>query len=318
MKICVLNDPSWENPFNPEIYLKSHKCEKQDVFYKSSFKTLKEISNKFDVFLNFCDASIVEKRPGLDVIFNLEKLKLPFTGSYSFGYEPSRNKMKNICNKKNILMPKAICVGNIERLTEEIVSDMTWPLIVKHSNSFGSVGLIKESKVYNFKDLLTQTERMLKLSKAVRIEEFIEGKEFSCLVSQNPNNINDPIAYVPIEIEFPEGECFKHNNLKWIDYKKMNCKQVKDENLSFKIQDMTKKLFKGINGRGYGRCDIRMDKNENLYMLEINSQAGILLPPDEPSTADIILQLDSRGHETFMDLLLKSALVNPALINHRD
>jgi D-alanine-D-alanine ligase len=316
MKICILNDPLWEESFNPEIYLENHKCEKHDVFYNSSYEILKELVNKYDLFLNFCDASIVEKRPGIDIIRCLERLKVPFTGAYSFCYEPSRNKMKNLCCKNNILMPNAATIANINKLSNESVEHIKYPMIVKHSNSFGSIGLIKESKVNNFEELKNQTERMLGLSKAVRIEEFIEGKEFSCLISQNPYDINDPIAYVPIEVNFPENESFKHSNLKWVNHKQMGCAPVLDENLANKIQEISKKIFIATNGRGYARCDIRMNENNDLYMLEINYQAGILYPPNDPGTGDFILQNDPRGHKTFMDLLLKSAFVNLSLCNH--
>lgn len=316
MKICILNDPSWEDPFNPEIYLKNHICEKQDVFYKSSYKTLKKLIKKYDLFLNFCDASITEKRPGVDIAQSLEKLKVPFTGAYSFCFEPSRNTMNLVCRSRNIKMPKAITLANLERLDENLVNRLNYPLIVKNANSFGSVGLIKESKVNSFKELRIQCKRMLFDYKSVRIEEFIEGKEFSCLVSQNPKNINKPVSYTPVEIKFPKNECFKHSNLKWIDYKSLNCAPVIDEDLSEKIQSMSKELFLGVNGRGYARCDIRMDENNNLYMLEINFQAGILYPPEDPGTADIILQNVPKGHETFMELLIRSAFVNLTLVNH--
>lgn len=316
MKICVLNDPSWDEPFNPEIYLKNHTCEKHNVFYKSSCEYLKQIYNKYDLFLNFCDASIVEKRPGIDIAICLESLNVPFTGAYSFCYEPSRNKMKNICNKINILMPKSAIVANINRLSEDLVKHMTYPMIVKHSNSYGSIGLTKKSKVNNFTELRIQTQEMLEQFNAVRIEEFIEGKEFSCLISQNPNNIKDPIAYNPVEINFPENESFKHSNLKWIDYKKMSCSPVSDEQISNKIKEMSKKIFINTNGRGYARCDIRMDNQNNLFLLEINYQAGILYSHEDPGTADIILQNEQNGHEKFMDLLIKSAFVNLALKNY--
>lgn len=316
MKICILNDPLWGEPFNAENYLEGHKCEKVDVFYNQSFDILKKISKDFDVFLNFCDASIVEKRPGIDVVRALEKLEVPFTGAYSFCYEPSRNKMNSLCRNNGIEMPKAATIGSIETLTPDVVSHLSYPLIVKHSNSFGSIGLIKESKVENFENLAIQSERMLKMTKAIRIEEFIDGKEFSCLISQNPKNIKDPITYIPIEVNFPENESFKHSNLKWVDYKKMSCDPVSDELISNRIQEMCKKLFVAVNGRGYARCDIRMDDKNNLYMLEINFQAGMLYSSDNPGTGDLILQNDPKGHKTFIDLLLRSAIVNTSLSKH--
>jgi D-alanine-D-alanine ligase len=316
MKICVLNDPSWGEPFNPEFYLKNHICEKHDVFYKSSCDYLKNISKKYDLFLNFCDAPFVEKRPGIDIVLCLEKLKVPFTGAYSFCYEPSRNKMKNICNGISILMPKSATVANLDRLSEKLVSHINYPMIVKQSNSYGSVGLTKKSKVNNFEELRNQVQEMLCLFQAVRIEEFIEGKEFSCLISQNPLDIKNPIAYEPVEINFPKEESFKHSDLKWIDYKKMSCLPVEISELSEEIKNICKKLFIHTNGRGYARCDLRMNNKKELYMLEINYQAGILYSKENPGTADTILLNEKNGHEKFMEYLIKSAFINVSLSNH--
>jgi hypothetical protein len=316
MRICVLYDPSWDEPFNPELYLKNHTCEKQDIFYKSSCEKLKQIYKKYDLFLNFCDASIVEKRPGIDVAICLESMNVPFTGAYSFCYEPSRNKMKNICGKIDILMPKCALVANMDRLSEDLVKHIKYPMIVKHSNSYGSIGLTKKSKVNNFEELREQTQNMLKSFQAVRIEEFIEGKEFSSLISQNPNNIKDPIVYNPVEINFPEDESFKHSDLKWINYEKMSCSPVVDQQISDSVKEISKKIFINTNGRGYARCDIRMDSNYNLYLLEINYQAGILYSPENPGTADIILNNEQNGHERFMDSLIKCAFINPSLKNY--
>lgn len=315
MKLCVLNDPTWEEPFDPSVYLEKYYFEMHNVYYGMASKNIKQIYNNFDIIVNFCDGPKGEKRPGIDVVFALESLKAPFTGAYSFSYEPSRNNVQRICHKKNIPTPKALVVFKIEDLNEKKVSEMKFPLIVKHFNSFGSIGLTKDSKVNNYQELLKQTELMFEIAKGVRIEEFIEGKEFSCLISQNPNSLEDPIAYDPIEFDFPEGESFKHQDLKWVDHKRTKCKKVESKTNQEKIKNYSKELFKAINGRGYARCDLRMNDKEEIYMLEINSQAGILYPPDDPGTADLILQMDKKGHDFFIDSLIKSAIVNVGLKN---
>lgn len=315
MKLCVLNDLTWEDPFDPSAYLSKYYFEMRDVYYGIPLKELKKICNNFDVIINFCDGPKGEKRPGIELLFALESLKIPFTGAYSFSFEPSRNTVQKICKKNEILTPKALVVSNIEKLKEEAISDMSFPLIVKHFNSFGSIGLTKNSKVNNFKDLIKQTEIMLSIAKSARIEEFIEGTEFSCLISQNLEKLNNPIAYDPIEFIFPEGESFKHQNLKWVDHKKTKCKKIESKEIQEKVKNASKKLFMGINGRGYARCDLRMNNKEEIYMLEINSQAGILYPPDDPGTADLILQMDKRGHDFFIDHLIKSAILNVGIKN---
>ena len=65
----------------------------------------------------------------------------------------------------------------------------------------------------------------------VGAEEFIEGREFSVLVVENADNAEEPFAYQPVEFRFPEGESFKHFDLKWKDYEAMTCVQCDDVEL---------------------------------------------------------------------------------------
>ncbi len=53
------------------------------------------------------------------------------------------------------------------------------------------------------------------------VEEFIEGREFTVLVSENPSDPSDPCVHMPVECVFGAGETFKHFDLKWRDYESM-------------------------------------------------------------------------------------------------
>ncbi len=63
------------------------------------------------------------------------------------------------------------------------------------------------------------------------IEEFIEGREFTVLVAENPENEWNPIVFQPVECIFKEGESFKHFNLKWLDFGKIEWVGVQDKDL---------------------------------------------------------------------------------------
>ena len=96
--------------------------------------------------------------------------------------------------------------------------------------------------------------------------------------------------------------------MKWYRYEELQCNPVTDVELSSRLRDMSAKLFVGLKGTGYGRCDIRMDEQGELYMLEINPQGAIFYPPETPGMADFILRFDPQGHSGFVDLLFRSAL----------
>jgi D-alanine-D-alanine ligase len=254
-----------------------------------------------------CDGAADEDRPGLDVVLALEALNLPFTGAASHFYEPTREQMKSVCLAYGTLAPKGIALKDANDL-ESKVKRIRYPMIVKHPNSYGSVGLIKESLVNCLDELHAQVVRMSALFGGVLVEEFIEGREFSVLVSENPDEPENPVTYVPVEVVFPPGESFKHTDMKWYRYEELQCNPVTDAELSDRLRDMSANLFLGLNGTGYGRCDIRMNAQGELYMLEINPQGAVFYPPETPGMADYIMRFDPRGHAGFVDLLFRSAL----------
>ena len=51
---------------------------------------------------------------------------------------------------------------------------------------------------------------------------------FTCLIAENPDDAANPITFKPVEFIFPDGESFKHYDMKWIDYEKMSFAPVND------------------------------------------------------------------------------------------
>ena len=308
MKLCVLSDPEWDDPFDPSYYLQGYEWELHDLHHPHVKEELTTLASRgFDIYLNMCDGAADENRPGLDVVLALEELNLPFTGAASHFYEPTREQMKEVCQKFGIRAPRGLTFKSPEAFKFGM-DGLHYPMIVKHPNSYGSIGLIKESRVNCVEQLETQVDRMVREFGGALVEEFIEGREFSVLISENPDNPSNPVTYVPVEILFPSGETFKHTDMKWYRFNEMSVIPVKDEPLSTQLRDMSAKLFVGLDGTGYGRCDIRMNAKGELFMLEINPQGAVFYPPEAPGMADYILRFDPRGHVGFVDLLFRAAL----------
>ena len=308
MKVCVLNDPEWGEPFDPSFYLQGHEWELYDLHRPQVLEELATLAQRgFDIFLNMCDGAADENRPGLDVVLALEALNVPFTGAASHYYEPTREQMKNVCQRYGIRAPRGLAFGSVASYKMGM-DGLHYPMIVKHPNSYGSIGLVKDSRVTCAEQLEIQLDRMLHKFGGALVEEFVEGREFSALVSENPDDPANPVTYVPVEILFPAGESFKHTDMKWHRFNEMSVLPVTDEPLAARLRDMSARLFYGLDGTGYGRCDIRMDAQGELYMLEINPQGAVFYPPDQPGMADFILRYDPRGHAGFVDLLFRSAL----------
>jgi len=86
----------------------------------------------------------------------------------------------------------------------------------------------------------------------------------------------------------------------WVPYDE-NPEKIKE------MQEMTKIVFLALNGTGYARSDIRMDKDGKLYMLEINPNCSIFYPDDNGSTADLILMFDGFGKKAFLQSIINYA-----------
>jgi D-alanine-D-alanine ligase len=311
MKICVLNDPEWGG-FTPDSYLEGYDWEMRDLHKSTVVMELRELVHQgYDVFLNPCDGAWDEDRPGIEVVQALERFNVPFTGADASFFEPTRDMMKRVCNFYGIQSPAGVFVDDISTLGQALAG-LRFPMLVKHPNSYASVGLTKESKVDTAEQLRVQVEITLKRFGGALVEEFIEGREFSILISENPDNPAEPIAFGPVEFRFPPGESFKTENIKWVSYNDMKCIPVEQSDLVVRLQEMSTKLFLGLNGTGYGRCDVRMNSEGELFMLEINPNGAVFYPPNEPGTADYILKYDPRGHKFFVENLFRAALARHA------
>jgi len=162
--------------------------------------------------------------------------------------------------------------------------------------------------------LRVMASKMIKEFGGALIEEFIDGREFTVLVAENPDDPSNPIAFNPVECIFSNGETFKHFDLKWKEFQHIKWVPCADEVLGKKLQEMSRKIFVGLGGVGYGRTDMRVNEKGEAFFLEINPNCGIFYPapddsPDALGSADFILINDPMGHVGFVNHIIKCALL---------
>jgi D-alanine-D-alanine ligase len=120
------------------------------------------------------------------------------------------------------------------------------------------------------------------------------------------------LTFTPVEFIFPNGESFKHYDMKWVEYEKMSVAVVDDPKIQKTLREQTMRVFKELGGNGYARCDYRMDADGVIHMLEINPNCGIFYPPHEPGSADFSLLNDPTNHTKFMKLIIRNAQMRQA------
>ena len=319
MRICLLTNQAIDSDDFPDD---DWRCDPRPYFPSADWtlgclehkdNSIEEVESYveegFDLFFNLCDGCASEKdNPGVEVVETLERLGVPYTGASVEFWEPSRAKMKRICRESGIKTPAHVQVRRVEDV-EKVLAKLNFPLFVKHYSSYASVDISRHSKVNTEAGLRRQINKIIAKHGAALVEEFIEGEECTVLVAENPHDPLNPITFTPIQYEFPEGDTFKHESLKWDEeqFSGLKTVPVKDPVLAARLRKESAQLFHGLDGAGFGRCDIRINTDGVPYMLEINPNCGVYYPLDAAGSADFILQNDPAGHEGFTQLLIDAA-----------
>ena len=313
MRICILSDEEIAD-FNPASFMEGFDWE-MVTMTDPVMDVLRALDarKQFDLYLNLCEG--YEKDPdsdweyeGIDVIKALEALNLPFTGADSKFFDPTREEMQAAADANGLGFAKGYQVKNVEE-AERLVKNLRYPIMVKHPKSYGSTGMFRESRVDGPEQLRPQVERVCTEFGAARMEEFIVGTEYNVLVVDNPDDFDKPIAYPPAELIFPPGEEFWHTDVKWDFSVPFDYKQVTEPGLVERLQDLALRMYKAMDGVSCGRCDIRMNNNGELFILEINPNPAIMLQPKEFGPADYMILYDPGGYKTFFDRLFRVALI---------
>lgn len=317
MRICLLTTqdldseefPEDDWPCDPRPFYPDAEWHVETLHGATSVQqTIRMIHEGFDVYFNLCDgAADQDDVPGIEVVETLEQFGVAFTGSTSEFYEPTREQMKRACIAEGIHTPAWVVAKDDEDI-ERAAATLRFPLFVKHHSSYSSVDLSRASKVNSPAGLRRQARKIMNRHGWALIEEYIEGTEATVLVAENPDDPYNPITYIPMQYRFPEGESFKHSDMKWVEYEKLTCFPVVDQALAQRLRDISARFFVALDGASFGRCDIRIDADGAPWMLEINANCGVYYPPADAGSADLCLMKDPAGHEGFTRLLIEAAL----------
>ncbi len=314
MYICVLSSLPEENdpPYDPSPHLEGRKWRHhvvQNTDVEEQIRSL--MDDGVDVFINLCDGTPDEPVSGIKLVKTLEKLGAAFTGADSTCFDPTRQEMKRVAARVGVPTPASTFVKSMADV-ERAARTLRFPMLVKPAHGFASFGIRKESRVETVEALKEQAAITMKNDGRALIEEFIEGREFTCLAADNPDDPAHPLTFQPVEFIFPEGESFKHYNMKWVEYDRMRVAVLDDAEYDRRVRDYTLRVFQAFGASGYARCDFRLGKDGEIYMLEINPNCGIFYPPFDPGSADFSLLNDPIGHQGFMDLIIRSGLKRQA------
>lgn len=262
---------------------------------------------RVDVFFNLCDGGEEQHDlPGVEVIRTLERAGAAFTGATSACFEPTRAQIKRACKRLGIATPR----GMILRTQADVrtaVKRLRYPLFVKHHNSYASIDISRRSRAATPAGLKIQAKKFISRYGAALVEEYIEGAECTVLVAENPRDPSRPIVYPPVQYDFPEGDDFKTEDLKWVTYEGLGTSPVTNTRLNGELRRLGAALFVEMKAAGYARIDVRLCPDGVPHVLEINANCGIFYPEGSYASADDCIALDPGGHPKFVRRLIAAA-----------
>ena len=287
---------------------KGHKVEAIDVEYPKLFSYFSK--NNVDMVFNIAEGVRGKFRES-EVPAILDYLNIPYTGSGTFSLALALNKTltKKILRAENIPTPdfQVFSRGN-----EELDPSLKFPLIVKPNCEGSAKGIDKSNVVSNREDLLKKAREIIgTYHQDALIEEFIDGKELTVGILENGKTRVLPI----LEIDFSDcnasGEYFYSWRMK--EYQgdsnlgltpSFHCPARLDKKTEEQVKEAALKTHKAVGCLDISRTDIRLDKNNVPYVLEINPLPG--LDPKE-SNFPIMAYAAGMKYEDLIEAILLSA-----------
>ena len=199
----------------------------------------------------------------------MEMLGIPYIGSGPAGHAIVQDKVmtKIVLQKNNISTPGFW----VFRTAEDKFEDLVFPVIVKPKLESTSMGM---EVVDNWKDLRSAVAKQIeKYQQDILVEQFIPGREFAVGVIGNAPNL-EVLPIVEINLGDPDKIQTKGDKIKKGGIDKI-CPAPLSKEKTGELKKLCVDAFTSLGLYDYTRVDIRMDKDENFYILELNSMASL-------------------------------------------
>lgn len=205
-----------------------------------------------------------------------ETLHIPYTGSGSYASALAMDKHVSalLFGSAGLTVPRYITFRKGEMPVTEMVrsarAHFDFPFVVKPVDRGSSVGV---SLVRKKEEIRRACELALTYSDRVMVQEYIQGREVTCGVLENPSS-GRPRALVPTEI-LPQIGDFYSYDAKYSEGGTLKKtppelpKRIIDE-----IQTVALGAHQALGCAGMSRTDMLI-KGEKIYVLEVNTIPGM-------------------------------------------
>lgn len=242
----------------------------------------------------------------------LDAIQIPYTGSnpFTLGLCIDKIRVKKLLTYHKIPTPNWDYAYTMD---DEIKDDLNYPLIVKPANSDNSIGITNESVVVNKRQLKKQMEKIIvEIGRPALVEEYIEGDEYDVSILGSGE---DDLRVLPLSRsvfdKMPKGYWHIYPfEAKWLKdpvYKSIVV-QRPPKNISKKLEALLGEIaldtYNILDCHDYGRVEIRVDENNNPYVLELNPNPSINMTDCVPTVA----KLTGLDYGDFIEEIIRMAI----------
>ena len=193
----------------------------------------------------------------------LESLGVKYTGSdpLSSAICMDKNISKIIARDSKVNTPNWEIVTRGQTLNED---DSEFPLVIKPNDQGSTVGL---TIVHDESELGSALNLAFNYSSGVMVEQFIDGRELTVTF------LGDKA--LPVCEIIPSHELYDYECKYTPGMSKYVCPADIDLDITKRVQEITERLFEVLKCRHYSRADFRLDHENNLWFLEMNTLPGM-------------------------------------------
>ncbi len=198
----------------------------------------------------------------------LEMLGVPYVGSNPSGHAVALDKVMTKIVWQNSGLPTP--VFHVFSSHKEDMSTVVYPVIVKPKMESVSFGL---KVVDNERDLREAVKYVIEeYQQQALVEQFIRGREFC--IGLLGNNPIEAFPVLEIDLKGDPDAIQTITNKKQQPMRKI-CPAPISDDLAGEMVKLSKQAFRSLELRDFARVDIRLDEDNNIYLLEINSMASL-------------------------------------------
>lgn len=230
----------------------------------------------------------------------LEQLGLNYSGPDSTNMLVCHNKfLAKKLLKDDVLVPFGYVIKNKDEI--KFLSNIKFPVIVKLNSEGSSMGMTKDSVVYNFDSLNKEVTRFIDTyNRGVLVEQYIKGQDISMIYVEGLGAL---------------GPCIVNCDSEFYDYE---MKSDKDDTVDISTLDgnfdelkmIVENIARKLDIKGYAKLDFRISDGK-FYLIEINAQVSFH-PEGEFITC---AKKDNYSFEQIINFIVKNALQHENKIN---